>query len=91
MILQVVQYVRAIRKGLITFDKPKEDDGPYLLWEDDSGLTEKANHLAYIPAPKQKFPGIKCDLNFEVQYDISFAFEVFSLFSVNNFILLLRP
>ena len=62
MILQVVQYVRALRQGLITFDKPKEEDGPYLLWGDDSGSTERANHLAYIPAPKQKLPGIKCDL-----------------------------
>lgn len=61
MILQVVKYVRAIRKGLITFDKPKEEDGPYLLWGDDSGSIEKANHLAYIPAPKQKIPGIKYD------------------------------
>jgi len=32
------------------------------LWGDDSGSTERANHLAYIPAPKQKLPGIKCDL-----------------------------
>lgn len=69
-----MQYVRAIRKGLITFDKPKEEDGPYLLWEDDSGLTEKANHLAYIPAPKQKFPGIKCCINFAVQDDSNFVF-----------------
>ena len=69
MILQVVQYVRAIRKGLITFDKPKEKDGPYLLWGDDSGSTEKTNHLAYIPAPKQKLPGIlvKHGINFGVQ------------------------
>lgn len=60
MTLQVVKYVRAIREGLIRFDKPKEEDGPYLLWGDDSGSTEKTNHLAYIPAPKQKLPG-KCD------------------------------
>jgi ribosome biogenesis protein ERB1 len=76
MALQVVQYVRAIRNGSITFDKPKEEDDSYLLWEDDSGLTEKANHLAYVPAPKQKLPGIKCDLNFGVQCNIGFSFEL---------------
>ncbi|KAI5414756.1 ribosome biogenesis protein BOP1 homolog [Lathyrus oleraceus] len=65
---KVVQYVRAIRKGLITFDKPKEVDGPYLLWEDDSGLTEKANHLAYIPAPKQKLPGHDESYNPPLEY-----------------------
>ncbi|CAK8564285.1 unnamed protein product [Lathyrus sativus] len=65
---KVVQYVRAIRKGLITFDKPKEADGPFLLWEDDSGLTEKANHLAYIPAPKQKLPGHDESYNPPLEY-----------------------
>lgn len=71
-----MQYVRGIRNGTITFDKPKKEDDSYLLWEDDSGLTEKANHLAYIPAPKQKLPGIKRDLNFLVQYNITFSFSV---------------
>ena len=57
-ILQVVQYVRAIRKGLIKFDKPKEEPRFYLLWGDDSSSAEKARHgLAYIPAPKTKLPG----------------------------------
>ncbi|XP_004485462.1 ribosome biogenesis protein BOP1 homolog [Cicer arietinum] len=65
---KVVQYVRLIRNGSITFDKPKEDDGPYLLWEDDSGLTEKSNHLAYIPAPKQKFPGHDESYNPPLEY-----------------------
>ncbi|KAK7256792.1 hypothetical protein RIF29_30281 [Crotalaria pallida] len=65
---KVVKYVRAIRKGLITFDKPKEEDGPYLLWGDDSGLTEKANHLAYIPAPKQKIPGHEESYNPPLEY-----------------------
>ncbi|XP_061375970.1 ribosome biogenesis protein BOP1 homolog [Gastrolobium bilobum] len=65
---KVVQYVRAIRKGLITFDKPKEEDGPYLLWGDDSGSAEKANHLAYIPAPKQKFPGHEESYNPPLEY-----------------------
>ncbi|TKY71388.1 Ribosome biogenesis protein BOP1-like [Spatholobus suberectus] len=65
---KVVQYVRAIRKGLISFDKPKEEDGPYLLWGDDSGSTEKANHLAYIPAPKQKLPGHDESYNPPLEY-----------------------
>ncbi|KAA8536573.1 hypothetical protein F0562_029051 [Nyssa sinensis] len=55
---KVVEYVRAIRKGLIKFDKPKEEPQIYLLWGDDSSSTEKAGHgLAYIPAPKPKLPG----------------------------------
>ncbi|CAI8611355.1 unnamed protein product [Vicia faba] len=65
---KVVQYVRAIRKGLITFDKPKEADGPYLLWEDDSGLAEKEKHLTYIPAPKQKLPGHDESYNPPLEY-----------------------
>ncbi|XP_014519053.1 ribosome biogenesis protein BOP1 homolog [Vigna radiata var. radiata] len=65
---KVVQYVRAIRKGTITFDKPKEEDGPYLLWGDDSGSTEKSNHLAYIPAPKQKLPGHDESYNPPLEY-----------------------
>ncbi|KAI4298956.1 hypothetical protein L6164_032461 [Bauhinia variegata] len=65
---KVVKYVRAIRKGLITFDKPKEEDGPYLLWGDDLSSTEKANHLAYIPAPKQKLPGHEEAYNPPLEY-----------------------
>ncbi|KAF7842780.1 ribosome biogenesis protein BOP1-like protein [Senna tora] len=65
---KVVRYVRAIRKGLITFDKPKEEDGPYLLWGDDSGSTEKSNHLAYIPAPKPKIPGHEESYNPPLEY-----------------------
>ncbi|KAI9112833.1 hypothetical protein K1719_016150 [Acacia pycnantha] len=65
---KVVRYVRAIRKGLITFDKPKEEDGPYLLWGDDSGSTEKSNHLAYIPAPKPKVPGHEESYNPPLEY-----------------------
>lgn len=54
-----MQYVRAIRKGLIKFDEPKEEEPKfYLLWGDDSSAAEKANHLAYIPAPKPKLPGL---------------------------------
>jgi ribosome biogenesis protein ERB1 len=44
--------------GLIKFDKPKEEQHFYPLWRDDSSSTEKAKHLAYIPAPKPKLPGI---------------------------------
>ncbi|XP_015580760.1 ribosome biogenesis protein BOP1 homolog [Ricinus communis] len=54
---KVVKYVRAIRKGLIKFDKPKEEPRFHLLWGDDSGSAEKTGHLSYIPAPKPKLPG----------------------------------
>ena len=55
--LQVVKLVRAIRAGLIRFDKPKEEPSVHLLWGDESNSTEKSGHLAYIPAPKPKLPG----------------------------------
>lgn len=59
--LQVVQYVRAIRKGLIKFDeKPKEEPSAYLLWGDDSTAIDRQG-LAYIPAPKPKLPGMQPD------------------------------
>lgn len=59
--LQVVQYVRAIRKGLIKFDeKPKEEPSAYLLWGDDSSAIDRQG-LAYIPAPKPKLPGLQPD------------------------------
>ncbi|CAL5189266.1 unnamed protein product [Lathyrus oleraceus] len=50
------------------FDKPKDDDGPFLLWEDDSSLTKKSNHLAYIPAPKQKLHGHDESYNPPLEY-----------------------
>ena len=56
--LQVVEYVRAIRKGLIKFDKPKEEPRFYLLWGDDSSSADRTKHLAYIPPPKPKLPGL---------------------------------
>ncbi|XP_020221436.1 ribosome biogenesis protein BOP1 homolog [Cajanus cajan] len=65
---KVVKYVRAIRNGYNPFDKPKEEDGPYLLWGDDSGSTEKANYLSYIPAPKQKLPGHDESYNPPLEY-----------------------
>ncbi|CAM6119646.1 unnamed protein product [Calypogeia fissa] len=55
---KVVKLVRAIRKGWISLDKPKEKPKYYLLWGDDLQATERtANGLAYIPAPKPKLPG----------------------------------
>lgn len=57
--LQVLRYVRAIRKGLIKpdeKDKPKEEPRFYALWDDPS--TAERQGLAYIPAPKPKLPGM---------------------------------
>ncbi|KAJ4717395.1 Ribosome biogenesis protein BOP1-like [Melia azedarach] len=66
---KVVQYVRAIRKGLIKFDEPKEEKPQfYLLWGDDSSAAEKANRLAYIPAPKSKLPGHEESYNPSLEY-----------------------
>ncbi|KAG9135484.1 hypothetical protein Leryth_007236 [Lithospermum erythrorhizon] len=54
---KVVQYVRAIRKGLIKLDeKPKEEPRFYQLWGDDSSAPERQG-LTYIPPPKTKLPG----------------------------------
>ncbi|XP_012066646.1 ribosome biogenesis protein BOP1 homolog isoform X2 [Jatropha curcas] len=64
----VVKYVRAIRKGLIKFDKPKEEPRFHLLWGDDSGSAEKAAHLSYIPAPKPKLPGHEESYNPSLEY-----------------------
>ncbi|XP_059450018.1 ribosome biogenesis protein BOP1 homolog [Corylus avellana] len=65
---KVVKLVRAIRMGLIKFDKPKEEQRFYPLWRDDSSSTEKANHLAYIPAPKAKLPGHEESYNPSLEY-----------------------
>lgn len=65
---KVVKLVRAIRMGLIKFDKPKEEQRFYPLWGDDSSSTEKANHLAYIPAPKPKLPGHEESYNPSLEY-----------------------
>lgn len=55
---KVVKLVRAIRKGWITFEKPKEKPRFYLMWGDDLKTSEKAvNGLTYIPAPKPRLPG----------------------------------
>lgn len=67
-----MKYVRAIRKGLIKFEKQKEKPRFYMLWGDDSSSAENTRHgLSYIPAPKPKLPGdffngscyLKSDLN----------------------------
>jgi ribosome biogenesis protein ERB1 len=56
--MQVVKLVRALRKGWIKLEKPKEKPRYYLMWGDDLRTNDKtANGLAYIPAPKSKLPG----------------------------------
>ncbi|XP_076926481.1 ribosome biogenesis protein BOP1 homolog [Bidens hawaiensis] len=63
---KVVKYIRAIRKGLITFDKPKEQPRFYNLWGDE---TEQSGHgLSYIPAPKAKLPGHEESYNPSLEY-----------------------
>ncbi|XWS41183.1 hypothetical protein CRYUN_Cryun17cG0058300 [Craigia yunnanensis] len=65
---KVVEYVRAIRKGLIKFEKPKEDPRFYLLWGDDSSSADRTKHLAYIPPPKPKLPGHEESYNPSLEY-----------------------
>ncbi|KAK1563198.1 hypothetical protein Q3G72_023934 [Acer saccharum] len=66
---KVLRYVRAIRKGLIKFDEPKEEEPRfYLMWGDDSSTAEKANRLSYIPAPKSKLPGHEESYNPSLEY-----------------------
>ncbi|CAN1175029.1 Ribosome biogenesis protein BOP1 homolog [Linum perenne] len=65
---KVVKYVRAIRKGLIKFDKPKEEPRFYMLWGDDSATADKTGHLSYIPAPKPKLPGHEESYNPSSEY-----------------------
>ncbi|XP_058108486.1 ribosome biogenesis protein BOP1 homolog isoform X2 [Magnolia sinica] len=65
---KVVEYVRAIRKGLIKFDKPKEEPSFYLLWGDDSSSTDKSHGLSYIPAPKPKLAGHEESYNPSIEY-----------------------
>ncbi|XP_024518747.1 ribosome biogenesis protein BOP1 homolog isoform X1 [Selaginella moellendorffii] len=66
---KVVKLVRALRKGWIKLDKPKEKPRFYLMWGDDLKVNEKtANGLAYIPAPKAKLPGHEESYNPPVEY-----------------------
>ncbi|CAN7008052.1 unnamed protein product [Brassica rapa subsp. trilocularis] len=65
---KVVKLVRAIRKGLIKFDKPEEEPNVYLLWGDDSASDQKSKHLTYIPPPKLKLPGHEESYNPSLEY-----------------------
>ncbi|KAJ6389767.1 hypothetical protein OIU77_027982 [Salix suchowensis] len=59
---------RAIRKGLIKIDKPKEEPCFYMLWGDDASSSEKTGHLSYIPAPKPNLPGHEESYNPSLEY-----------------------
>nr|AXY97614.1 Transducin/WD40 repeat-like superfamily protein [Populus tomentosa] len=65
---KVLGLVRAIRKGLIKFDKPKEEPRFYMLWGDDASSSEKTGHLSYIPAPKPNLPGHEESYNPSLEY-----------------------
>lgn len=66
---KVVQYIRAIRKGWLKFDKPKEEPRSYLLWGEDSTSGEnKRQGLKYIPAPKPNFAGHEESYNPSLEY-----------------------
>lgn len=65
---KISKYVRAIREGRITFDKPKEKPRFYLLWGDDSSSSEKTRGLSYIPPPKAKLPGHEEAYNPSLEY-----------------------
>ncbi|KAL5566460.1 hypothetical protein UlMin_029624, partial [Ulmus minor] len=65
---KVVAYCRAIRKGLIKFDKPKEEPNVYLIWGNEADSTEKSRHLSYITAPKPKLPGHDESYNPSLEY-----------------------
>ncbi|KAL9351104.1 hypothetical protein Peur_058359 [Populus x canadensis] len=65
---KVLGLVRAIRKGLIKFDKPKEEPRFYMLWGDDDSSSEKTGHLSYIPAPKPNLPGHEESYNPSLEY-----------------------
>ncbi|XP_071697264.1 ribosome biogenesis protein BOP1 homolog [Rutidosis leptorrhynchoides] len=63
---KVVKYIRAIRKGWIKLDKPKEELRKYDLWGDE---TDKSGHgLSYIPAPKPNLPGHEESYNPSLEY-----------------------
>ncbi|KAM0906591.1 hypothetical protein ACQ4PT_016717 [Festuca glaucescens] len=65
----VVKLVRAIRKGWIKFDKPKDEANYYLLWGDDTDTADnKRQGLSYIPAPKPNLPGHEESYNPSVEY-----------------------
>ncbi|CAM0879740.1 unnamed protein product [Alopecurus aequalis] len=66
---KVVKLVRAIRKGWIKFDKPKDEPDFYHLWGDDTDTADnKRQGLSYIPAPKPNLPGHEESYNPSVEY-----------------------
>ncbi|XP_062074796.1 ribosome biogenesis protein BOP1 homolog [Humulus lupulus] len=69
----VVRYRRAIRKGLIKFEEPKEEPSVYLLWGDESNSNEKSGHLDYNPAPKPKLLGTTDHLFSGMKINIGFS------------------
>jgi ribosome biogenesis protein ERB1 len=67
-----VKLVRAIRKGWISLEKPKEKPKYYMLWGDDLQAAERtANGLAYIAAPKPKLPGKFPDIDIRQLLDLN--------------------
>ncbi|KAK8918946.1 hypothetical protein KSP39_PZI021478 [Platanthera zijinensis] len=66
---KVVKYIRAIRKGWLKFDIPKEEPRYYLLWGEDSTSAEnKRQGLKYIPAPKPNLAGHEESYNPSLEY-----------------------
>ncbi|KAJ7520808.1 hypothetical protein O6H91_19G023800 [Diphasiastrum complanatum] len=66
---KVVKLVRALRKGWLKLETPKEKPRFYMLWGDDLRITENtANGLAYVPAPKTKLPGHEESYNPPFEY-----------------------
>lgn len=85
--VQVLRYVRAIRKGWIKFDKPEEEPPFRLLWDDDSNLADSRRHgLSYIPAPKPKLPGtlfaVMFNFNLLIPVHYSTSLALYSVFRV---------
>ncbi|CAN6476104.1 unnamed protein product [Victoria cruziana] len=67
---KVAKIVRAIRKGFIKLDKPKEEqDKIYDLWDDDSRPNDKAPRCSsYFPPPKPKLGGHEESIHPSVEY-----------------------
>ncbi|ERN11277.1 hypothetical protein AMTR_s00024p00239810 [Amborella trichopoda] len=66
---KVVEYIRKIRKGLIKFEKKKEEPRFYMIWDNESAPMEKASQrLSHIQAPKQNIPGHDESYNPSIEY-----------------------
>ncbi|KAI3831202.1 hypothetical protein MKX03_033988 [Papaver bracteatum] len=67
---KILRLIKAIRKGHITFEPPKEEKRIYRdLWGDDSSSTDKARQgLRFIPPPKAKLPGHEESYNPSLEY-----------------------